>query len=173
MTVGLKPKHHSTTQYQDRIRRDVAANFPGSTLYFEKADIVSQVLNFGMPSQIDVEVEARDYKQAVPFALRLRHDLLVIPGAVDVRLGEVLDHPSFLVDVDREHAIQLGLTEQNVASSMLTSLSSSSLFAPNFWVDPKNARQLHRRGPDAILPRERSADADGDSHHVAGLARAA
>jgi multidrug efflux pump subunit AcrB len=137
VTVELKPKHHSIIAYEDRIRREVAEDFPGSTLYFEQADIVSQVLNFGMPSPIDVEVEARKYEEAVPFALRLEKELRGIPGAVDVRLGEVLDHPSMMVDVDRERAIELGLREQDVASSLLAALSSSSLSAPNFWVDPK------------------------------------
>ncbi|MGA7122838.1 MAG: efflux RND transporter permease subunit [Polyangiaceae bacterium] len=138
VTVGLKPEHHSILAYQDRIRREVRQGFPGSTLYFEQADVVSQVLNFGMPSQIDVEVQARQYTDAVPFALRIERELQAIPGAVDVRLGEVLDHPSFRVDVDREHAFELGLTERDIASSLLTSLTSSSLVSPNFWVDPKN-----------------------------------
>jgi multidrug efflux pump subunit AcrB len=138
VTVGLKPKHHAITTYQDRIRRDVRGAFPGSTLYFEQADIVSQVLNFGMPSQIDIEVLARDYHQAVPIALRLEHDLEAIPGIVDAHLGEVIDHPALQINVDRERAIELGLTEENVASSVLTSLTSSSLSAPNTWVDPKS-----------------------------------
>ncbi len=138
VTVGLKPEHHSLVGYQDRIRREVREGFPGSTLYFEQADVVSQVLNFGMPSQIDVEVQARQFADAVPFALRMERELQAIPGAVDVHLGEVLDHPSFEVDVDREHAGQVGLTERDVASSVLTSLTSSSLVSPNFWVDPRN-----------------------------------
>ena len=138
VTVGLKPEHHSIVAYRDRIRREVLQGFPGSTLYFEQADVVSQVLNFGMPSQIDVEVQARQYTDALPFALRIERDLQAIPGAVDVHLGEVLDHPSFRVDVDREHALELGLTERDIANSLLTSLTSSSLVSPNFWVDPKN-----------------------------------
>lgn len=138
VTVGLKPKHHSILKYQDRIRREVREGFPGSALYFEQADVVSQVLNFGMPSQIDVEVQARQYADAVPFALRIWREMQAIPGAVDVHLGEVLDHPSFRVEVDREHAIELGLTERDVANSVLTSLTSSSLASPNFWVDPRN-----------------------------------
>jgi multidrug efflux pump subunit AcrB len=136
VTVGLKPEHGPIAAYQDRIRRAVAQDFPGSALYFEQADLVSQVLNFGLPAPIDVQVQARDWRQALPFALRLERDLRVIPGAVDVRLAQVLDHPALRVNVDRERAIALGLTEQNVASSLLTSLSSSSLTAPNFWIDP-------------------------------------
>ncbi|HXX67581.1 MAG TPA: efflux RND transporter permease subunit [Polyangiaceae bacterium] len=138
VTVALKPKHHPVIRYQDRIRREIAQEFPGSTLYFEQADIISQVLNFGMPSQVDIEVEARDYTQAVPLALKLERGLRTIPGAVDVRLGEVLDHPSLRLNANRERAIEFGLTEQNVASSVLTALTSSTLSSPNFWVDPKS-----------------------------------
>ncbi len=138
VTVELKPDHHSLIGYQDRIRSEIGRNFPGSTLYFEQADVVSQVLNFGMPSQVDVEVEARDFTQAVPFALKLERELQAIPGAVDVRLGEGLDRPSLRLDMDRERSMELGLTAQNVASSVLTSLTSSTLSSPNFWVEPKS-----------------------------------
>ena len=138
VTVGLKPEHSPIVPMMDRIRRRIREDFPGSTLYFEQADVVGQVLNFGLPAPIDVQVQAREYKDALPFALRLERDIEGIPGATDTRLGQVLDHPSFQVDVDRERAIQLGLHEQDVASSLLTSLSSSTLFAPNFWVNPQN-----------------------------------
>jgi multidrug efflux pump subunit AcrB len=136
VTIGLKPKHHAVVDYQDRIREEVRREFPGSTMYFEQADIVSQVLNFGLPAPIDVEVQARQYQQAVPFALRLQHDMETIPGVRDVRLGQVLNHPSFMVNVDRARAADLGVAERDVASSLLTSLSSSFLASPSFWVDP-------------------------------------
>jgi multidrug efflux pump subunit AcrB len=138
ITVALRAKHHDTAGYQDRIRARVRDTFPGSIAYFEQADIVSQVLNFGTPSQVDIEVQARQFEQAVPLALRLEHEIRAIPGTVDVRLGEEINHPAFRVEVDREKALQLGLTEQNVASGLLTSLASSALANPNFWVDPKN-----------------------------------
>jgi multidrug efflux pump subunit AcrB len=138
VTVGLTPTHAHVVPMMDRIRRQVRDDFPGTTLYFEAADIVSQVLNFGLPAPIDVQVQARDYAQALPFAFRLQRDLEGIPGATDVRLGQVLNRPALQVDVDRERAIQIGLHQQDVASSLLTSLSSSLLFAPNFWVNPQN-----------------------------------
>lgn len=138
ITVALAPKHGDLVAYQERIRTALRDELPGSTAYFEQADIVSQVLNFGTPSQIDVQVQARQHEQAVPIALRLERELRAIPGTVDVRLGEEIDHPALLVDVDRDRAMQIGLTEQDVASSLLTSLASSSLANPNFWVDPKN-----------------------------------
>ncbi|HSY22183.1 MAG TPA: efflux RND transporter permease subunit [Polyangiaceae bacterium] len=138
VTIGLKPKHHDPTAYKDRIRSEIARDFVGSTLYFEQADVVSQVLNFGMPSQIDVEVQSREVEKAIPLALRLQNELSMIPGAVDVRLGQVLDRPAMKLQMNRERAIELGLDAQNVASSVLTSLTSSTLTNPNFWVDPKN-----------------------------------
>jgi multidrug efflux pump subunit AcrB len=138
VTIGLKPKHERITGLMDRIRTQVRDDFPGSTLYFEQADVVGQVLNFGLPAPIDVQVQAREYKQALPFAFRLQDDLQRIPGATDVRLGQVLNHPALEVDVDRARAIQLGLHEQDVASTLITSLSSSLIFAPNFWVNPQN-----------------------------------
>jgi multidrug efflux pump subunit AcrB len=138
VTVGLQPKHDAPARMMDRIRTRVGADFPGSTLYFESADVVSQVLNFGLPAPIDVQVEAREYKEALPFAFRLKRELEGIPGATDVRIGQVLGRPSLEVDVDRERAAQLGLREQDVAGSLLTSLSSSVLSSPNFWVSPQN-----------------------------------
>jgi multidrug efflux pump subunit AcrB len=136
ITVALTPEHHDLVDYQNRIRAAVREEMPGSTAYFEQADIVSQVLNFGSPSQIDVQVQARRHEQAVPIALRLERELRAIPGTVDVRLGQEINHPALRVDVDRDRAMQIGLTEQDVASSLLTSLASSSLSAPNFWIDP-------------------------------------
>ena len=138
VTVGLKPKHSNILKMMDRIRHRVRDDFPGSTLYFEQADVVGQVLNFGLPAPIDVQVQARQYQDALPYALRLERDIAEIPGATDTRWGQVFDHPSLMVDVDRERAIQVGLHETDVASSLLTMLSSSTLFAPNFWVNPQN-----------------------------------
>jgi multidrug efflux pump subunit AcrB len=138
VTVGLKPEHSDIMKMMDRIRHRVRDDFPGSTLYFEQADVVGQVLNFGLPAPIDVQVQARRFEDALPYALRLERDIAVIPGATDTRLGQVLDHPSLEVDVDRHRALQVGLHEQDVASSLLTMLSSSTLFAPNFWVNPQN-----------------------------------
>ncbi len=138
VTVQLRRQHHPLPAYMDRIRRVVRQRFPGSVLYFEQADVISQVLNFGMPAQIDVEVTARQFEAAVPVTLALQRAMQLIPGVADVRLGQVLNHPALRLDVDRDRASQLGLTQRDVASSVLTSLSSSSLVSPNFWIDPQN-----------------------------------
>ncbi|MDB4937270.1 MAG: acriflavin resistance protein [Labilithrix sp.] len=136
--VALAEGHRPTREYMQRIRSDVRQRHPGSTIYFMQADIVGQVLNFGLSAPIDVQIESQDWRAALPIAVRLERSLAVIPGTEDVRLAQVLDHPSLRVDVDRERAAQLGLTERDVASSMLTSLASSSLVSPSFWINPQN-----------------------------------
>jgi CzcA family heavy metal efflux pump len=136
--VQLKKKHRPTAEYQDKLREALPKNFPGSTFYFLSADIVSQVLNFGLASAIDVEVLARnkpeEQRQAVQ---KVFAAVQGVPGAVDVHVTQALDHPALKVNVDRQAAVALGLTERDVANSLLTSLSSSALTAPSFWVDPK------------------------------------
>ncbi|HVY47965.1 MAG TPA: efflux RND transporter permease subunit, partial [Minicystis sp.] len=136
--VSFKPGHRPTAEYVRAIRQAVRERFPGVTAYFVQADLVSQVLDFGLPAPIDVQVESRDVKAALPIALALERAVAAVPGTEDVRLAQVLNHPGLLLDVDRARAAQIGLTERTVASSLLTSLSSSSLVSPNFWVNPKN-----------------------------------
>jgi multidrug efflux pump subunit AcrB len=136
--VALKPNHAPTREYLGRIRRAMRDDFPSTALYVQQADIVSQVLNFGLPAPIDVQVESPSYQAALPVALRLERELRGVPGTEDVRLAQVVNHPTMRVSVDRARAAQLGLAERDVASSLLTSLASSSLTAPNFWVNPQN-----------------------------------
>ncbi len=136
--VSLKKKHRPSRDYAQKIRRVLAEEFPSATIYFQQADIVGQVLNFGLSAPIDVQVQGQDTKITLPLAVRLEQEIAAIPGAEDVRLAQVLNHPGLLIDVDRPRAAQLGLTERDVANSLLTSLSSSSLVNPNFWLNPKN-----------------------------------
>jgi multidrug efflux pump subunit AcrB len=138
ITVELKPEHQPIVGLMNGIRHKVAHDFPGTTLYFEQADVISQVLNFGLPAPIDIQVQSRDFAQALPFALRIEREVQRIPGTTDVRLGQVLNRPALDVEVDRDRAIQVGLHEQEVASSLITALSSSTLTAPNFWINPQN-----------------------------------
>ena len=113
--------------------------FPGSSFYFQPADIVSQVLNFGLSAPIDVQVEGADL-DAVATSSRARcaTSLRTIPGAADVHIAQVLDYPALKIDVDRQRAAQLGLSQRDVANSLLISLSSSALVAPSFFLNPKN-----------------------------------
>jgi multidrug efflux pump subunit AcrB len=138
VTVQLKRKHHSTERYQTLIRREIAQAFPGIKTYFMPADVVTQVLNFGVSSMVDVQIEGRDPDVIHRIARELFVKMRKVPGTEDVRIAQVFDHPALRLDVDRQQAAQLDLGYRDVASSVLTSLSSSSLSSPNFWVNPKN-----------------------------------
>ncbi len=136
--VSLAKRHDSSRSYRERIRKLIADDFPGSVVYFQAADIVSQVLNFGQSAPVDVQIEGPNVQASLAIARQLRREISRIPGTEDVRIAQGLNHPSLRVDVDRERAAALGLSERDVASSLLTSLSSSSLLSPNFWVNPSN-----------------------------------
>ena len=136
--IQLKPNHGPTRVYQDRIRQALALKFPGVDAYFQAADIINQVLNFGLPAAIDVQITGNDLDSDYAIAARLRAMMAQIPGVADLRIAQALDYPAFKVDVDRVKALEVGVTEQQVASSLLASLSGATLLQPNFWLDPKN-----------------------------------
>src|SRR2546430_2312975 len=122
---ALKPKHGSTTAYAEKLRSILGARFPDLTFFFQPADIVSQILNFGLAAPIDVQIVGRDARN-VGIAEDLVRRIAAIPGAADVRLQQVPRYPEFDVDVDRWMARQVGLTESNVAQSPLVSLSGTA-----------------------------------------------
>ena len=134
--ISLKSPHRPVAEYQREIRAKVPPRFPGSTFYFQSADIVTQVLNFGLPAPIDVQVQDFNFERGQMYAGRLRSAIEETPGAVDVRQLQVLNYPGLRVEVDRLRAAQLGFTQRDVANSVLTSLSSSSLVNPSFFLAP-------------------------------------
>ncbi|WP_394821200.1 efflux RND transporter permease subunit [Pendulispora albinea] len=136
--VSLHHGHAPTAVYQKKLRQEFAQRFPGVHLYFQPADIISQVLNFGLSAPLDIEIEGRDMDKSMEVAKVLQQKLKAIPGVVDVRIPQVFDHPALQVDVDRERAAQVGLQQRDISSNLLTSLSSSSLVSPSFWVSPQN-----------------------------------
>lgn len=140
MLITLNPKHHrSTFEYQRRIRDMLASKFPMVTAYFQPADITTQILNAGLPAPIDVQVTGRgNLEENYKLAQAIKHDIALVRGAVDVLVRQPLHQPQINIDVDRSKAIQLGLTQQDVAGSILTSLSSSFQTNPSFWVNPQN-----------------------------------
>jgi CzcA family heavy metal efflux pump len=138
LLIQLKPDHKPTAGYQRKIRDLLSAKFPNVTVYFQAADIVSQVLNFGLPAAIDAQINGNDLESDYDIALRLKTKMGLIPGVSDLRIAEPQDYPTFMVDVDRTKALQLGITQQEVASSMLATLSGATLLQPNFWLDPKS-----------------------------------
>ena len=136
--IELKPDHHPTVQYMNKIRKALATEYPGVSFYFQPADIVNQVLNFGLSAPIDVQVEFSKLDTAFLFARRIRDAMKEVAGTQDVSIKQVLDYPTLKLSVDRARASQVGLSERDVANSMLISLSSSSLVAPSYFLNPVN-----------------------------------
>ncbi len=136
--IALKKDHRPTKKYMKNLRRYLTRKFPGASFYFQPADIVTQVLNFGRSAPISVQVEGNDLVRSYHFASRLQEDLRQIPGVVDVHINEVLDYPTLQVDVDRTRAAMLGMSQREVSNTLLTSLSSSVLVAPSFFLNPAN-----------------------------------
>jgi len=136
--ISLKKGHRPTAVYRKKIRETLPHEFPGSRFYFESADIVTQVLNFGLTSPLDVQIEGADFNRSYEYALKLRNALMRIPGTADIHINQVLDYPSLQVDVDRTRAAELGMSERDVANNALVSLSSSILIAPSFFLNPDN-----------------------------------
>jgi len=134
--ISLKPEHGSTTAYAEQLRKLLAARFPDLVVFFQPADIVSQILNFGLPAPIDVQIIGRDPRN-VAIAEDLVRRIAAVPGAVDVRLQQVPRYPEFDVDVDRRLAQQVGFTEADVAQNLLVSLSGTAQAQPNYWLDVK------------------------------------
>ncbi len=138
LLIQLKPDHQPTAIYQNKIRGLLKRQYPNVTAYFQAADIVSQVLNFGLPAAIDAQINGNNLEADYDIALRLQDRMRLIPGVSDLRIAEPQDYPAFGVNVDRAKALELGITQQQVASSMLSTLSGAMLLQPNFWLDPKS-----------------------------------
>ncbi|HKD54951.1 MAG TPA: efflux RND transporter permease subunit [Steroidobacteraceae bacterium] len=139
--VNLTRDHHPTASYVRQLRDSLIPLFPSTNFAFLPADIVSQILNFGLPSPIDIQISGFDVTRNRRYAADLITKLHRIPGLVDVRIQQAFDYPTLNVEVDRSKAALLGLTETDVASDLLTSLSGSSQTVLSFWIDPKTGTQ--------------------------------
>lgn len=142
--IALKKHHKPTADYIRKLRHQFATRHPESTFFFLAPDISTQVLNFGLPAPIDVQVvgaignEEQTYAVAQQIAARVAK----IPGAVDVHLAQVVKQPSLKIDVDRTMAIQLGMTQRDIASDVLISMSSSAMVSPSFWLDKRGVQYM-------------------------------
>jgi multidrug efflux pump subunit AcrB len=136
--IGLNEDHRPTAEYVRALREELPARFPGATFSFLPADIISQILNFGAPAPIDVQIRGpkleENYAYAQDVLRRLRH----IPGLVDARIQQSLKEPAFDVDVDRTRAKYVGISESDVTNSMVVNLAGSSQVQPTFWLNPEN-----------------------------------
>jgi multidrug efflux pump subunit AcrB len=135
--VSLGPEHRPTAGYRDRLRARLNREFPGITFYFLPADIVSQSINFGLPAPFDIQLLGRNQAKNREVAGRLADKIRQVPGAVDVRVQQPADLPKLSVAVDRTKASGMGLTERDVANSVMLSLSGSSQVSPVYWMDPR------------------------------------
>ena len=136
--IALKPGHDPTAGFVDRLRRDLPEQFPGVEFFFQPANIVSQILNFGLPAAIDIQFRGNDQNANFKSAQQLLSRVRTIPGVVDAHIQQRFDQPSFALDIDRTRVQQLGLNAVNVAQNLLVSLSGSFQTAPSFWLDPRN-----------------------------------
>jgi multidrug efflux pump subunit AcrB len=134
--VALKEGHAPTADYVRKLREVLPGAFPEVTFYFQAADMVTQILNFGLPAQIDVRTVGRDRATNLRVTQELRRRIAAVPGIVDAHLQQEIDGPAFMAAIDRARALQFGLNAQGVANDINISLSSSAQVTPNFWTDP-------------------------------------
>jgi multidrug efflux pump subunit AcrB len=132
--VSLAAKHRPTEEYISQLRDALPKQFPGTTFFFQPADIVSQILNFGLPAPIDIQLIGSDVPHNFAVAASIAEKIRSVPGAVDVHVYQLLDQPRIQFEVDRVRTQQVGLNERDVANNALVSLSSSFQTSPNFWL---------------------------------------
>jgi multidrug efflux pump subunit AcrB len=135
--VELAPKHHPTNQYVRILRAKLGRDFPGVTFYELPVDIVTQILNFGLPAPIDIQVVGRNLNANRDFAENLLNQLKFIPGMVDLRIQQPFNYPRLKINVDRTKADEVGFTQRDVAQNLLIALSGSFQTAPAYWLDPR------------------------------------
>ena len=140
--VSLKPEHSSTPEYVKILRRELNRRYHerGIQFFFQPADIISQILNFGIPAPIDIQVAGpiRNYAANTKLAKDIERRVSAVPGAADVHIHQIDDLPEFRIDVDRTRATQRGVSQLDVSKNMVVTLSSSSFVATNWWLNPAN-----------------------------------
>jgi CzcA family heavy metal efflux pump len=136
--VSLKEGHRPTREYVNALRNTLPQRFPGVEFFFQPADIVTQILNFGLPAAVDIQFSGKNVYANYALASEMMKKIRQIPGAVDVHIQQLTDQPTIKVDMDRTRAQQLGLSASNVAQNVLESLSGSFQTSPSFWLNPAN-----------------------------------
>jgi multidrug efflux pump subunit AcrB len=136
--ITLNDNHRPTADYVRTMREKLPRLFPQITFSYPPPDITSQILNFGAPAPLDVQVTGTERDTTQAFAFRILREIKKIPGLVDARMQQSSSQPRLLVDADRSRMAQMGLTEQDVTGAMATALAGTSQTAPNFWLNPKN-----------------------------------
>jgi len=137
--VQLKEERHRPTgEYVDELRHRLPGEFPGVQFFFQPADIVTQILNFGTPAPIDIQILGQDQAANYQAGLKLANQIRHVPGAADVHVQQTFDAPTLYMNIDRSRSQSMGVEARDIAQNVLVSLSSSFQTAPSFWLDPKN-----------------------------------
>ena len=136
--ISLKSKHTPTAALMAKLRRELPGQFAGMQFFFQPADIIDQVLNFGQPSPIDIRVSGPKNDETYALAAKLAHALARVPGVADSHVFQVPETPALAINIDRTLATELGINQQNTANNVLITTNSSAQTTPNFWVDPRN-----------------------------------
>ena len=138
ITVALAEKHHPTDTYVQHLRASLNTQFPGTVFYTLPVDMVTQILNFGLPAPIDIQVVGNNIQGNREFVDRLLRDVIYIPGTADLHIQQPFNTPRFTIDVNRSKAQDIGLTQRDVTGSLLVSTSGSFQTSPTYWLDPRN-----------------------------------
>jgi len=136
--VSLEEKHRPTALYMDELREKLLAKFPGTIFYYLPTDIVSQILNFGLPAPLDVQIIGNNLAANHAYAENLLAQIRHIPGTTDLRIQQPFDSPKFTVAVDRTKSQQVGYSQRDVAGNLLVALSGSFQTTPSYWLNPQN-----------------------------------
>jgi multidrug efflux pump subunit AcrB len=136
--IQLGEGHKPSADYMREMRRQLPPAFPGATFYFQTADIVSQVLNFGLSAPLDVQIQGADINKSYDIGRQLLASMEKIPGVADAHVQQVMSYPGLKINVDRQRAAEVGLAQRDIANNMLTGLSSSAGSSPSFWLSPIN-----------------------------------
>src|ERR1700684_1896728 len=138
ITVALAEKHHPTDRYVQDLRAKLGAEFPGVIFYTLPVDMVTQILNFGLPAPIDIQVIGQNLQGNRAFIDNLLKDISYVPGTADLHIQQPFDNPHFFVDVNRSKAQDIGFSQRDVTNSLLASTSGSYQVSPTYWLDPRN-----------------------------------
>jgi multidrug efflux pump subunit AcrB len=157
--VSLAEKHRPTAEYTHALRDRLTQEFPGTEFYYLPTDMVSQILNFGLPAQIDVQVEGLKVDQNRAMAEQLMQQISRVPGTTDLRIQQPFDLPKWTVNVDRTRAQEVGYSQRDVAQDLLTSLSGSFSNLADFLSESAESRELQHRRADSAVRREEPAGA--------------
>ncbi len=136
--INLNTPHHPSLEYMRRMRVELARDFPDASFYFQNADIVNQVLNFGLSAPIDIQIQDSNFDRSYVVAQKLLRTIKTIPGVVDAHVVQAFNFPGLQVDVDRLRAAEVGVTQKDISSNLLTALVSSSGTSPSFFLNPVN-----------------------------------